>query len=79
MDNNRVMLAALIFILLIVGANLIMVGIVRGFARGGKANWMNTLRNSFNQTQEGHAEKSMDELRKKVEELRGNDEKKAES
>jgi hypothetical protein len=78
MDNDRVMLAALIFLLLVVGANLIMYGIVRGFVRGGKANWMNTLRNSFNQTRQGHADKSMDELRQKVEELRGNGEKKAE-
>lgn len=78
MDNDRVMLAALIFLLLVVGANLIMYGIVRGFVRGGKTNWMNTLRNSFNQTRQGHADKSMDELRQKVEELRGNGEKNAE-
>ncbi|MEW6286935.1 MAG: hypothetical protein AB1509_11995 [Chloroflexota bacterium] len=78
MDNDRVMLAALIFLLLVVGANLIMYGIVRGFVRGGKTNWMNTLRNSFNQTRQGHADKSMDELRQKVDELRGNGEKNVE-
>jgi hypothetical protein len=78
MENDRILLAALIFILLIAGANIIMYAIVRGFARGGNANWMNALRKSFDKPLEGSANQSMDELRKKVEELRGNDEKKAE-
>ncbi|GAB4449651.1 MAG: hypothetical protein OHK0041_11010 [Anaerolineales bacterium] len=77
MENDRVLLGALIFLLLVVGANFVMYGIVRGFARGGKADWMTALRKSLDKPQEGSANKSMDELRKKVEELQRNDEKKA--
>jgi hypothetical protein len=78
MDNDRLLIGALIFLLLVVGANLVMYGIVRGFVRGGKADWMSALRKSLDKPLEGSANKSMDELRKKVDELRGNDEKKAE-
>lgn len=76
MDNDRILLGALLFLLLVVGANFIMYGIVRGFARGGKNDWLTTLRNSLNQGRQGTTNKSMDELRKKVEELRRNDEEK---
>jgi hypothetical protein len=76
MENERVMLGALIFFLIIVGSNLVMYGIVRGMTRGGKSNWMNTIRKSFEKPLEGSANKSMDELRKKVEELQGKKEEK---
>ncbi|NWG33935.1 MAG: hypothetical protein HXY42_05795 [Chloroflexi bacterium] len=76
MENDRIMLGALIFILLVVGANLVMYGIARGMARGGESTWIRALRNSLGKSLDGSANKSMDELRKKVEELRGNDEKK---
>ena len=69
MENERVLIGALIFFLLIVGSNFVMYGIVRGMTRGGDSNWMSTIRKSLNKPLEGSANKSMDELRKKVEEL----------
>ncbi len=76
MENDRVMLGAVIFFLLIVGANFIMYGIVRGMTRGGGSNWMNEIRKSLNKPLEGSMNKSMDELRKKMEELPGKKEEK---
>jgi hypothetical protein len=71
MENERVMIGALIFFLIIVGSNLLMYGMVRGMTRGGDSNWMNAIRKSLNKPLEGSANKSMDELRKKMEELQG--------
>jgi len=76
MENDRVAIAALLFIILIVGINFVMYGIVRGMTRGGESNWMSAFRKSLNKPLEGPANKSMDELRKKVEELQGKNEKK---
>jgi len=75
MENDRIMLGALIFILVIIGSNLIMYGIVRSTVRGGESNWMNSIRKSLNKPLEGSANKSMDELRRKIEELEGNNKK----
>jgi len=44
---------------------------VRGMTRGGESNWMNSIRKSLDKPLEGSTNKSMDELRKKVEELQG--------
>ena len=71
MENERVMIGALIFFLIIVGSNLVMYGIVRSMARGGDSNWMNAIRKSIGKPLEGPANKSMNELRKKVEDLQG--------
>lgn len=71
MDNERIMLGALIFVLLIVGANLLMYGIVRGAAGGGESKWMSSIRKSLNKPWDAPANKSMDELRRKMEELQG--------
>ena len=71
MDNDRVMLGVLILFLIIVGSNLVMYGIVRGMIRGGESNWMKSIRKSLDKPLEGPANKSMDELRKKMEELQG--------
>ena len=71
MDNERIMLGALIFVLVIIGSNLVMYGIVRGMARGGESNWMKAMRKSLNKPLEGPVNKDMDELRKKMEELEG--------
>ena len=71
MENERIMLGALIFFLLIVGSNLVMYGIVRGAARGRDSTWMSAIRKSLNKPLDGSTNKSMDELRKKVEELEG--------
>ena len=71
MENDRIIIGALLFIILIVGINLAMYGIVRGMTRGGESNWMSAIRKSLNKPLEGPANKSMDELRKKMEELEG--------
>lgn len=69
MENDRVLIGALIFILLIVGSNLIMYGIARGAAKGGDSRWLTALKDSFSKPMEGSADRSMDELRRKMEEL----------
>jgi hypothetical protein len=73
MDNERIMLGALIFILIIVGANALMYGIVRGMMKGGESKWMSSIRKSLNKPWEGPANKDMDELRKRMDELQGKD------
>lgn len=69
MENDRVLIGALIFILLVVGSNLIMYGIARGAAKRGDSRWLTALKNSFSKPTEGSASRSMDELRRKMEEL----------
>lgn len=69
MENDRILIAALVFIALIVGSNLVMYAVVRGMTKGGETRWMETLRKSFSKPAESSANKSMDELRKRVEEL----------
>lgn len=69
MENDRVLIGALIFILLVVGSNLIMYGIARGAAKGGDSRWLTALKNSLSKPMEGSSSRSMDELRRKMEEL----------
>lgn len=69
MENDRVLIGALIFILLVVGSNLIMYGIARGAAKGGDSRWLTALKNSLSKPTEGSASRSMDELRRKMEDL----------
>jgi hypothetical protein len=59
----------LIIILLIVGANLVMYVFARGAARGGNSRWFSSLKDSLGKPMDTPANKSMDELRKRVEEL----------
>jgi hypothetical protein len=59
----------LIIILLIVGANFMMYAIARGATKGGSSQWMSSLKDSLHKPMDTPANKSMDELRKKVEEL----------
>ncbi|NJC98666.1 MAG: hypothetical protein C3F07_19680 [Anaerolineales bacterium] len=75
MESDRALIGALIFILLIVGANIMMYGIVRGAAKGGKSNWMEALRKSLGNTRENASSKSMEELRQKMEDLEGKNKK----
>jgi hypothetical protein len=72
MESNSAFVAALIFILLIIGANFVMYAIARGAAKGGDSRWMSALRDSLSKPPQGSANKSMDELRKRVEELEKN-------
>ena len=69
MESNKIAIAALLFIVLIVGINFVMYGIARGTAKGGNSRWMGALRDSLSKPMEGLSSKSMDELRKQVEEL----------
>ena len=59
----------LLIILLILGANFVMYAIARGAARGGNSRWMSSLKDSLSKPMNTPASKSMDELRKRVEEL----------
>jgi len=72
MEPDSTIIAALIFILLIIGANFVMYAIARGATKGGDSRWMSALRDSLSKPLEGSSNKSMDELRKRVEELEKN-------
>lgn len=71
MESGRLLIGALIFILLIIGSNFVMYAIARGAAKGGDSHWMSALKDSLSKPMDGSANKSMDELRKKMEELEG--------
>jgi hypothetical protein len=69
MDSNQAAIGLLIIILLIVATNFVMYAIARGAAKGGDSRWMSALKDSLNKPRDTPASKSMDELRKRVEEL----------
>lgn len=71
MENERVLIGALIFILIVVGSNFVMYAIARGAAKGGDSRWMSSLRDALSKPTESSANRSMDELRRKMEELEG--------
>jgi hypothetical protein len=71
METDRIIIGGLLVIILIVAINAAMYGIVRGMTRGGNSNWLNTIRKSLDKPLEGSVNKSMDELRRKIEELEG--------
>lgn len=67
MEENKAVVGALIFIVMVVGANFIMYGIARGWAKPGNKNFLETLGQSFNPARK--KDDPMDELRRKMEEL----------
>jgi hypothetical protein len=67
--DSKAAIGLLIIILLIVGANFLMYAIVRGWAKGGNSHWFSSLKDSLTKPMDTPANKSMDELRKRVEEL----------
>ena len=70
MESDRVVIGALLFILLIVLANFAMYIIARNWAKGGDSRWMSALKDSLSKPiNDSSSNKSMDELRKQVEEL----------
>lgn len=69
MESNKLAIAALLFIILIVGINFAMYAIARSWTKGGDSRWMSALRDSLSKPLEGTANKSMNELRKQIEEL----------
>jgi hypothetical protein len=72
MGSDSAIIAALIFILLIIAANFVMYAIARGAVKGGDSGWMSALRDSLSKPREGSTNRSMDELRRRVEELEKN-------
>jgi hypothetical protein len=76
MDSNRLLIAAVLFIVGIIAINYAMFAIARAAAKSGDARWLTALRDSFVRPFESRASKSMDELRKKVSELEHKDQEK---
>lgn len=69
MESGKAAIGLLIIILLIVGANFLMYAIARGWAKSGDSRWFSALKNSLSKPMDTPANKSMEELRKRVEEL----------
>ena len=72
MESNRVIIAALLFIIAIVGVNYAMFIIARNWAKGGDSRWMSAIRDSLSKPLESSSSKSMDELRNKMKDLEDN-------
>ena len=72
MESNGAAIGLLIIILLVVGANFVMYAIARGATKGGDSRWMSALRDSLKKPLEGSSSASMDQLRKRVEDLKKN-------
>ena len=70
MDFSKAAIGLLIIILLIVAVNFVMYAIARGATRGGNSRWMSALKDSLSKPTDTPANQSMDELRKRVEELK---------
>jgi hypothetical protein len=76
MDSNRILIAAVLFIVVILAINFAMFVIARNWAKGGDSRWMSAVRDSLSKSTQSSADKSMDELHQKMEELRGKEEEK---
>lgn len=70
MENSAAFFGALLLIGVVLGANALMYGIVRGLVRSNKKSFLETLGDSFNPPNRKRKD-SMDELRQKVVELNG--------
>ena len=68
METNKALIGALIFILMVVGANFVMYAIARGAARSNQKSFLETLSQSLN-TSPKKKDESLDELRRKIQEL----------
>ncbi|MDP1544533.1 MAG: hypothetical protein Q8L87_00825 [Anaerolineales bacterium] len=69
MESTTAVIGALLFILLVIGANFAMYAIVRGATRtGGKKSFLETFSESLNASPKSK-DNSMDDLRRKIEEL----------
>ena len=69
MELDSPVVGLLIIILLIVGANFVMYAIARSATRGGNSRWMSALKDSLSKPMNTPTNKSMDELREKMEQL----------
>ena len=72
MDSNRVTIAALLFIAVIVFVNYALFIIARNWAKG-DSRWMSAIRDSLSKSAQSSSNKSMDELRQKMDELQRKD------
>lgn len=75
MVSDNAIIGALIFVLLIVGANFLMYAIARGWSKGGDAHWITALKQGLTRPLDSQRNKSMDDLRQKIEELHKNSKK----
>ncbi|MDX1378664.1 MAG: hypothetical protein R3307_07430 [Anaerolineales bacterium] len=76
MESTRTVIAALLFILAIVGINYALFIIARTWAKGGDSRWMSALRDTLSKPTESSANKSMQELRDKIRTLEENEKEK---
>ncbi len=68
MENSRATIAALLFILAVVGINFVMYGVVRGLTRGGGKGPLETMMKALNPKQQTKND-DIDELRRTMQEL----------
>lgn len=68
MEENKVLIGALIFIVMVVGANFVMYAIVRGATRPGGGGFLETITKSLNASQTKKKD-DMKELRRTIQEL----------
>jgi uncharacterized protein HemX len=68
MEANKAVIGALLFILLVIGANFIMYAIARGAAKSNQKSFLETISKSLN-TSTQKKDNSMDELHQKIKEL----------
>ena len=75
MDSGNAVLGAIVFIVLVLGANFVMYIFARNWAKGGDSKWMSAMKDGLNKPFESQSNKSMDELRQKMDELQKNSKK----
>ncbi|HET7145044.1 MAG TPA: hypothetical protein VFI68_13580, partial [Anaerolineales bacterium] len=68
METNKAVIGALLFIVLVIGANFVMYAIARGWAKSNQKSFLETMSQALN-TSNRKKDNSMDELRQKMEEL----------
>jgi hypothetical protein len=76
MISDNAIAGAAIFILMILGANFLMYAIARGWAKGGDVRWIDALKQGLTKPMESQRNRSMEELREKMEKLEKTSEKK---
>ena len=69
MEPNKVTIAALLFIVLIVGSNFVLYYIARSWAKSSDSRWMSALKDSLSKPLDSTSSKSMEELHKQIEGL----------
>jgi hypothetical protein len=68
MEENKAVIGALLFIILIIGANFVMYGIARGAANSKQKGFLETISKSLNTSLK--KDDPMEELHQKMEELK---------